>query len=71
MDFTSKIGHKLLLKRHIALSVVETKWSGTLAPSYKLRWLNSWDKEREKKEAGLLWAIWHKGVAVNAWRLER
>ena len=66
--YTSQLGRKLLLTRHILPSVVQEKWGGTLSASYKLRWLNAWDKEREKKEAGLLWAIWHKGVAVNAWQ---
>ena len=68
MLFTAKLGRKLLLKRHALPSVVEKKSGGILAPTYKLRWMNTWDKEREKKEAGLLWAIWHMGVAVNAWR---
>ena len=36
--------------------------------NYKLRWNNTWDMEKVKKEAGLMWMIWHKAVAVNAWR---
>ena len=68
MEFTSKIGRKMLFKLHSAPSVVATKWFWVLSPTYRLQWLNPWDKERKKKETGLLWAIWHRGVAVNAWR---
>jgi hypothetical protein len=48
--------------------VVTWKWGGVLAPSYKLRWTTVWDKERVRKESGLMWLTWHKGVAVNEWR---
>lgn len=36
--------------------------------SFKLRWPTIWTKERTQKECGLLWAIWHRAVAVNEWR---
>lgn len=68
MSYTTSLGRKFLLKTHKVPDVVEKKWSGVLPVTYKLRWLNVWDGERTKKEAGLLWAIWHKGVEVNASR---
>ena len=49
-------------------SIVRKKWSGLLPSSYKLRWFNVWDFKRVHKEAGLMWSIWHKVVAINAWR---
>ena len=41
---------------------------GILPANYKLRWNNIWNTERVRKEAGLMWMIWHKAVAMNAWR---
>jgi hypothetical protein len=33
--------------------------------SFKLRWMNTWHKQRSKKEAAFIWAVWNKAVAVN------
>ena len=68
MDYTAQLGRSIMLCTHLVPPVVEKKWSRILFPSYKLRYLNIWDLERIKKEAGLLWAVWHKGIEVNAWR---
>ena len=61
MYFTTQSGRKILFKRHVIPAVVQKKWTGILPDTFKLRWLNAWDKEREKKEAGLLWAVGTKG----------
>ena len=66
--FSSNQGRELLRSQTRIPSVVEKKWPGILPANYKLRWNNTWDTERVKKEAGLMWMIWHKAVAVNAWR---
>lgn len=68
MGYKASLGRKYLLKMHSVPTVVEKKWSGVLPITYKLKWLNAWDLKRVKKEAGLVWAIWHKEVEVNAWR---
>lgn len=66
MSYIANVGRKILLKTHPVPNVVEKKWFGVLPISYNFLWLNVWDSERVKKEAGLLWAVWHKGVEVNA-----
>jgi hypothetical protein len=33
----------------------------------RFRWTLIWDHERQRKEAGLMWQIWHMAVAVNVW----
>lgn len=68
MDFTTKMGRLMLRRRHTIPSVVEKKWAGILPPSFKLRWATIWTSNRVKKESGLLWAMWHRAVAVNEWR---
>jgi hypothetical protein len=30
-------------------------------------WKNVWDRSRINKEAGMLWLIWHRSIAINAW----
>ena len=68
MKFTSNQGRELLWRQASIPNVVEKKWVGVLPTNYKLRWNNIWDIERVRKEAGLMWMIWHKVVAVNMWR---
>ena len=68
MKYTSNQGRDLLRRQTITPNVVERKWAGILPTNYKLRWNNLWDTERVRKEAGLMWSIWHKAVAVNVWR---
>ena len=68
MKYTSNQGRDLLRRQTITPNVVERKWAGISPTNYKLRWNNLWDTERVRKEAGLMWSIWHKAVAVNVWR---
>ena len=65
MDYTANLGRKLLLKTHPVPPIMEKKWRETLPLSYKLKWLNVWDSDKIKKEVGLIWAVWHKGIEVN------
>ena len=46
-----------------------TKWHGIVTPSLKLKEGNVWDKTHSCKEGAFIWSIWHKAVAVNAWRV--
>ena len=68
MRYSSKQGRELLQRQARIPNVVVRKWAGVLPADYKLRWNNVWDTERTRKEAGLMWMIWHKAVVVNAWR---
>jgi hypothetical protein len=67
MMYTTKLGRQWLTKRHVLLDVVERKWSGVLPVGSRLRWLTVWDSQRIRKEAGLMWRIWHRAVEVNSW----
>lgn len=68
MQYMAACGQTLLKKRHKLLVVTEAKWAGVVPLNFKLRWLNEWNLGRIRKEAGLLWLIWHRAVVVNAWR---
>lgn len=68
MDFTTKLGGELLSKHGLPPPPGEKKWSRILPLDYKLRWLNTLDKSRTCKKAKLNWTIWHRALAVNAWR---
>ena len=68
MNYSAKLGRKLLQSRHKILDVVTTKWQGVLLASYKFRWDSMWDRKRVWKEARLIWMTWHKAVATNKWR---
>ena len=68
LKYSLKQGRELLQRQARIPNVVEWKWSGVLPDNYKLRWNNVWDIERIRKEAGLMWMIWHKAVAINSWR---
>lgn len=68
MSYNTKMGRLMLRRHHKIPLVVEKKWPGILPPSFKLRWSIIWEPYRVKKEGRLLWAIWHRSVAVNEWR---
>jgi hypothetical protein len=68
MSYSAELGRKILKRRHIVPDVILTKWEGVLPLDYKLSWDNTWDRERVRKEAGLIWLTWHRAVAVNEWR---
>ena len=66
--YTSKLVRQWLAGRHVIPDVVENKWRGILPQGFRLRWSTIWDSQRIRKEAGLLWRMWHRAVEVNAWR---
>jgi hypothetical protein len=68
MKFTTKSGREALKKRHVIPNVAVKKWSGILPANFKFKWKNVWDKSRISKEAGMLWLVWHRAIAVNAWK---
>ena len=68
MQYTSKLGREWLSNTHVLPDVVAKKWQGILLGRFRLRWASIWDKQRVRKEAGLLWRLWHRAVEVNAWR---
>jgi hypothetical protein len=68
MSYSASLGRKLLQKKHVIPDLVERKWQGILPLNFRLRWKSVWAKKRTPKEAGLLWLIWHRSVAINVWR---
>lgn len=68
MNFTVKMERKELLKTHPIPTTTVDKWASILPITHKFKWMNAWNKERTRKEAGLIWMIWQKEAAVNAWR---
>jgi hypothetical protein len=64
--YTAKMDRKLLNPR-LQLPMVE-KWRRTLPDTYVPNWNEISIKTRPQKEAGFLWSVYHKAVAVNKWR---
>ena len=54
MEFTAKLGRKLLGKKHQFPSVIEMKWVRILPPTYKFKWLSVWDADQAQKKASLI-----------------
>jgi hypothetical protein len=67
MSYSTKLGRKILRMKHPPLQLATKKWSQTLPADFRFRWNSIWDHERQKKEAFLMWQMWHKAVAVNIW----
>lgn len=68
MNYSTKLGRKMLMGNHQVPNPVVRKWGGTLPDDFRLRWKTVWHKDRTWKEARLIWLIWHYVVAVNHWR---
>ena len=68
MQYSTKLGRKLLRKRHPLLQLAAKKWGQMLLANFRFWWTNIWDHERQRKEAGLIWQVQHKAVAVKVWR---
>ena len=43
------------------------KWTGDVLPTYVPNWRDVWNKSRPQKEAGFLWSVLHKSIAINYW----
>jgi DNA polymerase III epsilon subunit-like protein len=68
-DYSFALGRKLLLRASKPkTNMVEKRWANFLPPSFKLRWMNTWHKQRSEKEAPFIWTVWNEVVIVNAWR---
>jgi hypothetical protein len=39
-------------------------------PSYNIKWNDFWRKNHAKKDAGFIWALYHKVIDVNAWKVQ-
>jgi hypothetical protein len=61
---------KLLNLRQTLQRPMAEKWTGKLPNTYVPDWSDVWKPARPQKEAGFLWFIYHKAVAVNSWRAQ-
>jgi hypothetical protein len=68
LHYTTQLGRDLLRKRQPQLTLATAKWPTLLPATYRFRWKQIWTPERSKTEAGFIWQLWHKAVALNAWR---
>jgi hypothetical protein len=58
----------LLYNQHTPpLALTATKWNVIFPPDFKFQWAEVWDTERARKEATLLWQLWHRAIVVNVW----
>ena len=54
MAYTTQKVRQWLNNRHVLPDVTKRKWRGILPHGFHLRWASIWDRQRIKKEAGLL-----------------
>jgi hypothetical protein len=66
-DHSVKKGWNLLKNRESLQPKIPKKWPTTLLPSYNIKWNELWRKNHAKKDAGFIWALYHKVIHVNAW----
>jgi len=66
-DYSFALGCKLLRASWPKTNMVGKRWANFLPPSFKVRWMNTWHKQRSQKEAHFTWAVWNEVVVVNAW----
>ena len=68
MQYTTKIGRKLLRSQLLVIDIARSKWAGILPSNFWLRRSSIGLLERTPEEVVLLWFIWHKALPMNAWR---
>ena len=47
---------------------ISEKWEGLVPPDFRPDWHEVWVPGRPRKEAGFLWSLLHRAIAVNHWR---
>lgn len=68
MHYTTQLGQDFLRKRQPPLRLAASKWANILLLNFIFKWKQLRFPERSKTEASFIWQIWHKSVALNAWR---
>jgi hypothetical protein len=66
MHYNIQLGRDLLQKRQPPLTLASNKWPNILPDIHRFKWNQVWNPERAKLEAGFIWQLWHKAVAINA-----
>jgi hypothetical protein len=68
LDYSTQQGRSLLRACYNTPDLAATRWNLILPPRFQFAWGDAWTSERARKEAMLIWQLWHKAVAVNVWR---
>jgi hypothetical protein len=68
LDYSTQKGRALLKARHTPPDLAKTKWPMVLSEDFHLNWAEVWTTGRARKEAHLVWQMWHRAVATNVWR---
>lgn len=68
LEFTAKLGRSFLSCKKILVKSIEVKWRGEVTPRFRPRWKAVWSKSRPQKDAGFIWSIYHRTVAMHCWR---
>jgi len=66
--YSARLGRSLLIDRSSLVRTIPDKWHSAIAADFYPRWLDVWSKARPLKEAGFLWSVYHRAVAVHGWR---
>jgi hypothetical protein len=68
MEYTTQKGRALLCNKHQVDDLASRKWHPILQARFRFQWDDAWDSFQARKEAMLIWQLWHKVVAVSVWR---
>ncbi|KAG0625649.1 hypothetical protein M758_2G071300 [Ceratodon purpureus] len=66
--YTAKLGRKVFRPRTELTFPIQDKWRQDWPIGHTIHWKEIWHKDRSMKEAGFLWSLVHRAVAVNMWR---
>lgn len=66
--YTAKLGRLAHRPRTQLSFPIQQKWRTEWPSGFQVNWQEIWDPGRSRKEAGFLWSVMHKAVAVNLWR---
>lgn len=68
MQYTAAKRRSLLSHETDIEQTLADRWKRELLETPKLNWKDNWKKPRVPKEAGFVWALWHRAIAINSWR---
>jgi exonuclease III len=66
--YSAKRGREMLNASTQLKKPIAEKWQSERIVDFPMRWEDPWHPQRNKKEGGFMWSIWHQAVATNTWR---
>lgn len=64
-NYTASKGRKWRIPRASLSLLISAKWARHVPLNFEPNWLEVWRPDHPRKEAGFLWSLLHKAVAVN------